>query len=130
MAYSAWPPLAGAADLVALLVRLVLGGVMLYYGAPKLKDLRKNAEDIAESGFRPGWLWGTIIVLVEVVGGLAIIAGVYTWLAAALFGFQMLTGTVWKITQHRRFPDWSYDVLLIVIVLMLLVVGPGAYALG
>jgi len=130
MAYSAWAPLAGVGDLVALLARLILGGVMLYYGWPKLKNPGEGAEDMANAGFRPGWLWGTVIVLVEFVGGLAIVAGVYTWLAAALFGFQMLVGTIWKITRHKGFPDWSYDVLLIAIVVMLMAVGPGAYALG
>ena len=131
MVYSAWAPLAGLADLVVLLVRLVMGGVMVYYGWPKVKNPRQNARDIEKGGFAPGWLWGTIILLVEFVGGLAIIGGVYTWLAASLFGIEMLTGAVWKITRaHKPFAEWSYDVLLLALALVLLAVGPGAYAVG
>ena len=131
MVYSAWAPLAGWADLVVLLVRLVMGGVMVYYGWPKVKNPRQNARDIEKGGFAPGWLWGTIILLVEFVGGLAIIGGVYTWLAASLFGIEMLTGAVWKITKaHKPFAEWSYDVLLLALALVLLAVGPGAYAVG
>ena len=39
------PPLAGLSDLVLLIVRVVLGIVMLYYGWPKVKDPAKNARD-------------------------------------------------------------------------------------
>ena len=131
MAYSAWAPLAGSADLVVLVVRVVMGGVMVYYGWPKVKAPRKNAQDFEKGGFTPGWFWGTIVLLVEFMGGLSIVAGFYTWLAASLIGVEMLTGTVWKITKaHKPFPDWSYDLLLMALALMLLVVGPGAYALG
>jgi putative oxidoreductase len=131
MAYSAWAPLAGAADVVLFVVRVIVGGTMVYYGWPKLKAPRKNALDLAKGGFRPGWLWGTIVLLVEFVGGLAIVVGLYTWLAASLIGFEMLTGAVWKITKaNKPFPEWSYDLLILALALMLLVVGPGAYALG
>src|SRR2546427_11963833 len=69
MPYSAWAPLASSADLVILLVRVIMGGVMVYYGWPKVKDPRKTFEDFAKIGFTPGWFWGTIVLLVEFAGG-------------------------------------------------------------
>jgi putative oxidoreductase len=129
MTYSAWAPLAGYTDLVLLVARIITGGTMIYYGWPKVKDPRKNREDIANAGFRPAWLWGTIVMLVEFAGGIAIVLGVYTWVAAALIGFEMFTGTLWKITRaHKPFPEYSYDLLLLALALVLLAVGPGAYA--
>jgi putative oxidoreductase len=131
MMYSALAPLAGSSDLVVLVVRIILGGVMVYYGWPKVQDPRKNADDFAKGGFTPGWLWGTIVMLVEFVGGLMIVVGFYGWVAASLIGIEMLTGTVWKITKaHKPFTDWSYDLLLLALALMLLVTGPGAYAVA
>jgi len=107
----AFAPLAGLYDLVALLVRIMMGGVMMYYGWPKVKDPRKNAEDFGKGGFTPGWFWGTIVLLVEFVGGISVVVGFYTWVAAALIGIEMLTGTVWKIGKaHKPFTDDVLDV--------------------
>ena len=48
---------------------------------------------------------------------------------ASLIGSEMLMGAVWKITKARKpFSDWSYDLLIFALALMLLVTGPGAYA--
>jgi uncharacterized membrane protein YphA (DoxX/SURF4 family) len=78
---SAWAPLAGAVDVVLLIARVILGGTMLYYGWPKVKDPRKNAfDEIARA--------------------------------------------------HKPFPEYSYDLLLLALALVLLAVGPGAYALA
>ena len=131
MPYSTWAPLASWIDIVLLIARLILGGTMVHYGWPKVKAPRKNAfDEIAKAGFTPGWLWGTIILFTEFGGGLAIIVGLYTWVAAALIGVEMLTGALWKIAKaHKPFPEYSYDLLLLALALMLLAVGPGAYAL-
>lgn len=117
-------------DLVLLIARIVMGVTFLYYGLPKVKNLKANAQDFNEMGFYPGMLWGTLVALLETVGALALILGMYTWAFAALFAGHMAVGTVWKVVAARKpFPDWSYDVLLFVIALVLLVFGSGAYAI-
>jgi putative oxidoreductase len=129
--FSAAAPLAGVADVVLLVVRVIMGVTLVYYGWPKIRDPKKNAADFEKIGFRPGWLWGTLILLVEFGGGLAILLGVYAWVAAALLACHMATGTVWKITKARKpFTDWSYDLLLLALALILLATGPGAYRLA
>ena len=113
--------LAGYQEQVLFLVRLIVGIVMIYYGWPKIKDMKKNANDFVGMGFKPGWFWGTIVALVEFVGGIALIAGVYVWLVASLFGFRMIVGTIWKITKVKKpFPDYSYDLSLLALTLVLL----------
>jgi uncharacterized membrane protein YphA (DoxX/SURF4 family) len=62
-----------------------------------VKDPRKNADDFGKIGFTPGWFWGSLVLLTEFGGGLAIAAGFYTWVAAALVAVEMFTGTVWKL---------------------------------
>ena len=101
---------------------------MVYYGWPKIKNLKSNAADFVSMGFRPGWLWGTLIAFVEFFGGLLIIIGSYFNYVLILLGIQMLLGTIWKITKTKKpFTDWSYDLLILAVVLLLLLTGPGTY---
>ena len=97
-------PLAGFADEALLLARLIMGVVMLHYGVPKLRDPRKHVEDFVQTGFRPAWFWGMIIAVVEGVG-------------------------IWKVAKAGKpFPDYSYDLLLLALVL--LAFGPGRYSIA
>ena len=123
---------APSSDVVLLIARIIIGITFIYYGWPKLKDLRQNAEDFeVHHGFRPGWLWGTIVALLETFGSLGLILGVFTPILAASFAFHMLMGTLWKtIKTDKPFTDWSYDLILLAGALLLLVTGPGALALN
>lgn len=121
-------PLAQLQNIVLLVVRIIFALVFLYYGWPKLKDLKSNARDFEEMGFKPGWLWGTPVALLETVGSLMVLVGFFTWLAAAGFFVHMATGTIWKTTKtDKPFTDWSYDLLSMSIALLLLATGPGDY---
>jgi putative oxidoreductase len=105
-----------------------MAAVMLYYGWPKVRDPRKTAKDFDATGFRPGWLFGTLVLAAEFFGGILMLLGAYVWVAAAAFGFEMLLGTVVKSTKwHKPFTDYSYDLLLLALCLLLLALGPGAY---
>jgi putative oxidoreductase len=121
-------PLAGWMDLVLLGVRAVTGITMIYYGWPKVRDPKKNAAEFDTIGFRPGWLFGTLVLLAEFGGGLLILVGIYTWVGAALIAIHMTTGAMWKIASTKKpFPDWSYDLLIAALCLGLLATGPGAF---
>ena len=130
MPFTPWTPLAPLHDLVLLAVRLVTGVVMVYYGWPKIRDPAGHVRDFAATGFKPVALWATVILVVEFFGGLAMLMGLYTWVAAALFGFEMATGAVWKIAKAGKpFTDYSYDLELLALCLVLLAFGPGACSL-
>lgn len=126
-----YAPLAGISGWVLLVVRIAMAVVFLNFGWPKIKDLKKNAEDFSQMGFRPGWLFGTPIALLEVFGSIGLILGLFVWELAVLFALHMAAGTIWKITKtDKGFPDWSYDILLLVLALVLLAFGSGKLALG
>ena len=130
---SAWTPLSGdnLADIVLLFVRVIFGIVYLYYGIPKLRDLSANAVDFEEKGFKPGWFWGTPIALLETFGSLAMMVGFFTWFFAIAFVIHMATGMTWKITStDKKFPDWSYDLILLCLSLLFLVLGAGDISLS
>ena len=117
-------------DFILLVARFVLGVVMIHFGWPKIKNLRDNARDFNRMGFKPGMFWGSIIAIVEFFGGIALIAGFYVWIASALIAVQMVIGTLWKITKTEKpFSNWSYDLLILVITLVLIYIGPGKYVI-
>ena len=115
---------------VLLIARVIVGVVMVYYGLPKVRDLKGNARDFVKMGFRPGWLWGTIVAAVEFLGGILFILGLFVPIIAVLFGFEMLMGALWKITRTKKpFTDWSYDLLLLALMLLFAMIGGGFYSL-
>lgn len=114
---------------ILLAARIVLGVVMVHYGWPKVRDLKKNAKDFVMMGFSPGWLWGTLVGFNEFFGGILLIAGVWPELIAGTFGFQMLLGTFWKLKIHKPFSDYSYDIMALVITLFIMMYGGGAFVL-
>jgi len=123
-------PLANYSNYFILIVRIILGSVFLYYGSFKIKDLKQNAKDFEKMGFKPGWFFGTPIAFLETFGSLFIIVGFLFWLILTLFALHMITGTIWKITSTEKpFSDWSYDLLLLGITILLLITGPGKFAL-
>lgn len=115
-------------DWILLLARLVLGAGMIYYGWPKARDLRANAHDFEEMGFKPGIFWGTLIAAVEFLGGIAVVLGIYAELAASLFAFQMLVGAFWKIRLKKPFTDYSYDFQLFALCQVIMSQGAGPLA--
>ena len=112
--------------IVILIIRIVLAVVFLYFGLPKIKNLKNNAQNFVDMGFKPGWFWGTGIALLEVVGGVMIGLGFFSWIFAALIFIHMVVGTVWKIGwTDKKFPDWSYDVILGALALVIVFFGSG-----
>lgn len=123
-------PLSNYTDLILLLVRLILGSVMLYYGIPKVRDLKSNAKDFEKMGYKPGWFFGSLGAAIEFLGGLGILFGVLAWLPALGFAGEMALGATWKITKtNKPFSDWSYDLLLLTLCLIVLAFGTGTYSL-
>jgi putative oxidoreductase len=123
-------PMSGLQDIGLLIVRLVMGIVFIYYGWPKIKNLKSNAADFVSMGFKPGWFWGTVVAALEFFGGLAILLGVLAHVFGGLMVLHMLTGTIWKMTKtDKPFTDYSYDLLLGALGLVLLVFGAGVYSL-
>ena len=114
---------------VLLFTRLVLGSVMLHFGWPKIKSLKSNSKDFVKMGLKPGILWGTIVAIVEFAGGAMMVLGIFAEFAAILFGIEMIGGAIWKITKtDKPFSDWSYDLVLLSMCLVIIAFGAGFYA--
>ena len=118
------------ADVALLLLRLAIGLIFVVHGWPKLRDLAGTARNFEGMGFKPGSFWGTLIAIVEFVGGLAIFFGLYTGLAALLIGIEMLVGIFWKMSRGQGLAvGYELDLILLAGCIVLLTLGPGIYAL-
>lgn len=130
-------------DLGLLILRLALGGLMFVHGSQKLLGWF-DGPGIA--GF-VGWMasmhvpapaaW--LAIIAEFFGGLGLILGVLTQLAALGIAINMLVAIVmihWKVgffmnwgSAANRGEGWEYPGLILAAALTLVATGPGAYAL-
>lgn len=124
-------PLAGFEDLALLIVRVTIGIIMVKFGWGKIKDPAANSKDFEENIAKPGWLFGNLVLITEFFGGIAIILGLLTSLAALAIAGEMVVGTFVKAFKWKLdFGDYSYDILIFVLCLVVLAFGAGAYALA
>jgi len=118
------------AEWTYLILRVVLGLLFVAHGWPKLKSLKTNASHFEAMGFKPGNFWGTIVAVVETVGGLALILGLYTQVAAVLIAINMSVAAVWKGKRGQGFVGgYEFDLILLTVALVFATVGAGVYSL-
>ncbi|MBI5421107.1 MAG: DoxX family protein [Parcubacteria group bacterium] len=107
------------------LLRVVVGLIFFMHGVPKMKDVKGTAKMFDSMGFRPGYLWGTFIALLEVVGGFALIFGFLSQFFAFFFAIQM--GVV-IFTVKRKMGlvnGYELDLLLLAACLVIFTRGSG-----
>jgi putative oxidoreductase len=113
-----------------LLVRVVLGVISIVHGFPKLKDLKGTGVNFASMGFRPGAFWGTLVALLESLGGVALILGIVTVPFAALFVVEFLVIILWKIAKNMPFASgWEFDCLIMASAFVIFLFGAGMISL-
>jgi uncharacterized membrane protein YphA (DoxX/SURF4 family) len=95
----------------------------------KLRDRKNAAHQFADMGFSPGTLWVTIVALLEFIGGLACIIGLFTQIAAGLLAMQFLTIVVWKAKRGQPLIGGTeLELALFCILLILFAMGGGVFA--
>lgn len=123
-------PLLVFADWALLALRLMVAWVFLAHGWPKLRNLKTNAENFGMMGFKPGWLWGTIVALVENAGSALLILGIGTQVVGVLMAGEMLVAAIWKKKQGMGLVNgYELDILLAAAALVLATRGGGALTL-
>ncbi|MDP3728308.1 MAG: DoxX family protein [bacterium] len=117
-------------DLGLFILRLGLGFIFLYHGGMKLKAPGMMAKGL-------GWQsWQVVLLgLVEVLGALSVIFGVYTLYGAAALGLVLIGALYYKIIKWKT-PffamdkmGWEFDLILLAASLAVFLGNVGAYAL-
>jgi putative oxidoreductase len=116
-------------------LRLTVGVIMIVHGYPKIADpaFRKGlAQFIQSLGFRPPLFWAYVVGIAEFFGGICLLLGLFTRLAALVLAIEFLVIIV-KVKWPKGFMadkgGAEYDWALWMMLLSLLVTGPGRLAL-
>ncbi len=112
-----------------LLVRVVLGLILMGHGLPKLKNLKAAGENFQSMGFKPGPFWGTLVALLEVFGGLALILGFLTQIFAAfvVIEFIVILSTIKR--KSGFVGGYELDLLILAVAVLLVFVGSGSVSI-
>lgn len=123
------------ADLAALLLRLVAGAWFLVHGLTKLLVFTPaGTAGYFQSLGLPGAL-GYLTMVLEIAGGLALLAGIGTRYVAPVLA-AVLLGAAWFGHAANGFGfgnpggGWEYPVFWAVTMLALGLLGDGAWSLG
>ncbi len=115
---------------VALLLRVAIGTVYLFHGYHKFGADRKHiVETLERLGF-PVWLV-TFAGVVNFLGGIALILGIFTSVVAALSVLWMIATTWWcKAKLEKNFVSgYDLNITLLLVSLALIALGGGAFSL-
>jgi putative oxidoreductase len=100
-----------------------------WFGGPGLTRLRQGFE---KQGFKPAWLWGTLVIVGEVGGGLSVALGFLTPLGAAGILGAMAMATFkshWKNGFWLNKGGYEYSLMLLIASISIGLIGPGSYSL-
>lgn len=89
-------------------LRVAIGGSLAYEGWLKMADPMAMSGFVESLHFYPGWFWSPLLALVNLLGGLCIMAGLLTrpW---ALANTVMLGITLWFHYAHPYGPTFLTD---------------------
>lgn len=117
-------------------LRLAVGTIFVAHGAQKLfgiwggPGLSGTATFMGQLGLGPGVALALLVGIVEFAGGLMLILGALTLIAAALLTVDMLVAT-WKVHLAGFFlpAGFEFNLVLIGALVSLMLTGPGALSI-
>src|SRR5690349_9083154 len=120
-------------DLALLLLRLIVGVVFLVHGGQKLFVFGFGGVTgfFTQSGIPLPGITGPLVTLVEFFGGLALVLGLLTRLAALGIAVDML-GAILLVHGKNGFmlpTGYEYALTLCVLSIALMIAGAGRYSL-
>ena len=113
-------------NLGLLLVRLGLAGVFIMSGWSKIQNIEGTATFFATLGL--GIIWVYVVAYVEFLGGIAVLAGVFTRLAGLLLAIDMAFA-IYLVKYASGFNGYRFELVLLLMALAVYLAGSGRYAL-
>lgn len=129
---SVFPQFFTYSALAPLILRLALGVIFVAHGYPKLfKNFGGTVQFFESINIKPAKFWVVIVGVSEFFGGLALILGIFTQIAALLIAAVKVVATVYvkKIKFKKGLVNgYEFDLILLAASLALVFLGPGAFA--
>jgi putative oxidoreductase len=114
-------------DFSPLPLRIIAGIGFMIHGLPKLLDITNTQNSFTNMGLPPEL--AVIIGLLEFIGGLAILLGIFTRIAAGLLAIDMI-GAILLVKLSKGFIDgFELDLLYLAIMISLILTGPGSISI-
>lgn len=104
---SVFPQLFFLRQIAPFILRLALGAIFIVRGYQKLKGEDKST-------------WARIIIAAELGGGIFVLAGFLTQIAAIVIAFDRIAA-LWK----NKFQNWEFNLILLAVAVSLIFLGPG-----
>ena len=99
----------------------------MIHGLPKLLDITNTQSSFTNMGLPPEL--AVIIGLLEFIGGLAILLGIFTRIAAILLAIDMI-GAILLVKLSKGFiGGFELDLLYLAIMISLILTGPGSISI-
>ena len=106
------------------IIRLVAGSIFIYHGVTKLQDMPGTVAFFASLGFGAFLAWA--VAIIELVGGISLILGIFTKVFGALLSAIMIVAIL-KVTRHAGFMASEAALMLLAASVSVLFSGCGRY---
>ncbi len=116
-------------DFALLVGRVILGVILVAHGWPKVKNFKGTAGWMESIGLKPGTLFAGVSVLLEFVGGLMLIFGLFTQCIAALVVLQFVIIIAKVNFKKGLVGGYELDLAILALAAVLWAVGGGEKSL-
>ncbi len=113
-----------------LLLRIALGVVFIVHGFGKLTDIQSTIGFFGKIGIPLSGFFAWVVALVEFLGGLLVLTGLYTRIAAGLIAVVMVVAMITVKFAQGFAGGWEFDFTLFMVAVSLVLIGDGTPALG
>jgi putative oxidoreductase len=120
---------------IALVTRVWLGGNMMIHGYPKIRNMKKTAEEMKQAVGIPT-IATYVATILEIFGGIFLIIGLIVPLMGLFFAIFMIANIIMKKTKTKATyiaqpsnPSYEIDITYLILSLSLVVLGAGALSI-
>jgi len=120
------------ADIAPLLLRVAAGAIFFLHGYLKVGDVAGFSGFIGTLGVPAPEIIGPVVIWMEIIGGIALVLGLLTHWVAKILAIEMLVALFlvhWDKGFYVSNNGYEFALLLVVVLISLMVTGPGKWAL-
>lgn len=115
---------------VPLLLRIALGAVFIVHGYAKLTGMDGTIGFFGNIGIPLPAFSAWLVALVEFLGGISVLLGIFTRISAGLIAIVMVVAMITVKFAQGFSGGWEFDFVLLMISLALVIKGDGEFSLG